>query len=103
MRRVLAGPPDPGSPPLAFAVVRVPFLLEPDCDESEPFVKSNGERLVKKWGGREGWEMQKQRHECVIISFFCIFAKSICHTSCCHPSSSKGRGIAAGIPPLQLG
>ena len=49
--------------PLAFAVLRVPFFLEPDYDESKPFIESNRERLTKKWGGKRGWEEQKNRHE----------------------------------------
>jgi hypothetical protein len=67
MRQVLSKPLNPGteSLPLAFAVVRVPFFLEPEYDESKPFVESNRDRLVKKWGGEEGWERQKHHHECV--------------------------------------
>ncbi len=67
MRQVLSKPLNPGtdSLPLAFAVVRVPFFLEPEYDESKPFVESNRDRLVKKWGGKEGWERQKHHHECV--------------------------------------
>jgi hypothetical protein len=40
--------------PLSFAVLRVPFFLEPHYDESKPFIESNRERLIKKWGGKEG-------------------------------------------------
>lgn len=60
--------------PLAFAVVRVPFFLESDYDESKPFIESNRERLMKKWGGPEGWEIQKHRHEYVSISHFILFS-----------------------------
>ena len=62
MRHVLSKPLNAESP-LAFAVVRVPFFLEPDYDESKPFIESNRNRLVKKWGGKRGWEEQKNRHE----------------------------------------
>jgi len=64
--------------PLAFAVLRVPFFLEPQYDESKPFIESNRERLVKKWGGQAGWERQKRNHDL------------------------KGRGLAAGIPHFNL-
>ena len=63
---------------LEFAVLRVPFFLEPHYDESKPFIESNRDRLIKKWGGREGWERQKHRHDL------------------------KGRGEAAGIPFFNL-
>jgi len=63
---------------LEFAVLRVPFFLEPHYDESRPFIESNRERLIKKWGGKEGWERQKRRHDL------------------------KGRGEAAGIPHFNL-
>ncbi|KAL7537329.1 hypothetical protein ACHAXR_007741, partial [Thalassiosira sp. AJA248-18] len=78
MRHVLSKPLNTDSPPLAFAVVRVPFFLEPDYDESKPFIESNRERLVKKWGGKKGWERQKRSHDL------------------------KGRGLAAGIPHFNL-
>jgi predicted DsbA family dithiol-disulfide isomerase len=41
-------------------------------------VESNRDRLVKKWGGVQGWERQKQRH------------------------NLKDRGIEAGIPHFNL-
>lgn len=80
MRHVLSEPLDKtgSSPALAFAVVRVPFFLEHEYDESKPFIESNRNRLVKKWGGKKGWEMQKRRHDL------------------------KGRGRAAGIPHFNL-
>lgn len=80
MRHVLSKPLNTGSnpPSLAFAVVRVPFFLEPEYDETKPFIESNRDRLVEKWGGKEGWELQKRRHDL------------------------KGRGIAAGIPHFNL-
>ncbi len=67
MREVLSNPSNAGanSQSLAFAVIRVPFFLEPEYDESKPFIESNRDRLVKKWGGKEGWERQKHHHECV--------------------------------------
>lgn len=71
--------PLPNAPrPLGFAVLRVPFFLEPDYDEKAPFVESNRTRLIRKWGGVEGWEQQKQRHDL------------------------KGRGLEAGIPHFNL-
>lgn len=71
--------PNPDAPrPLAFSVIRVPFFLEPGYDESKPFVESNRERLIKKWGGKAGWEEQKRRHDL------------------------KGRGLEAGIRHFNL-
>lgn len=64
--------------PIKFSVIRVPYLLEPDYDEELPFVESNRERLIKKWGGAEGWERQKRNHDL------------------------KGRGLEAGIPHFNL-
>ncbi|KAL7487702.1 hypothetical protein ACHAW6_013257, partial [Cyclotella cf. meneghiniana] len=64
--------------PLSFAVLRVPFFLEPHYDESKPFIESNRQRLIKKWGGTEGWERQKRNH------------------------NLKARGLAAGIPHFNL-
>jgi len=61
MRRVQAQPMDPERP-LSFAVVRVPFFLEPDYPEDEAFSVTNRERLERKWGGAAGWEEQKRRH-----------------------------------------
>jgi len=55
-------------------VIRVPFFLEPDYDDSVPFVETNRERLLKKWGGEAGWREQRKRHDL------------------------QGRGEAAGIP-----
>jgi len=80
MRHVLSKPLNTGSDSssLAFAVVRVPFFLEPGYDESKPFIESNRDRLVNKWGGKEGWERQKHSHDL------------------------KGRGLAAGIPKFNL-
>jgi predicted DsbA family dithiol-disulfide isomerase len=64
--------------PVAFAVLRVPFFLEPEYDENLPAVESNRERLEKKWGGKQGWEQQKNNHDL------------------------KGRGMEAGIPHFNL-
>ena len=64
--------------PLAFSVLRVPFFLEPDYDPSQPYIESNRERLIKKWGGEQGWEQQKSHH------------------------NLKGRGLEAGIPFFNL-
>lgn len=41
-------------------------------------IESNRERLIKKWGGKEGWERQKMHH------------------------NLKGRGREAGIPHFNL-
>eukprot|EP00980_Cylindrotheca_fusiformis_P015468 scaffold4347_cov117-Cylindrotheca_fusiformis.AAC.12 len=71
--------PLPDAPrPLAFSVLRVPFFLEPGYDENKPFIESNRERLIKKWGGKESWEEQKRRHDL------------------------KGRGLEAGIEHFNL-
>lgn len=71
--------PLPSAPrPLAFSVLRVPFFLEPNYDESKPWIESNRERLIKKWGGKGGWEEQKARH------------------------NLKGRGQEAGIEHFNL-
>jgi predicted DsbA family dithiol-disulfide isomerase len=43
-----------------------------------PFVESNRDRLIKKWGGIQGWERQKRHH------------------------NLKGRGQDAGIPHFNL-
>jgi len=59
-------------------VIRVPFFLEPHYDENLPSIESNRDRLVKKWGGTEGWNRQKRSH------------------------NLKGRGQAAGIPHFNL-
>lgn len=56
----------------------MPFFLEPTYDEDKPFIESNRERLLHKWGGKRGWEEQKRRHDL------------------------KGRGLAAGIPHFNL-
>lgn len=59
-------------------MLRVPYFLEPHYDEEKPSIESNRERLIKKWGGKEGWERQKLRHDL------------------------KGRGQEAGIPHFNL-
>lgn len=56
----------------------MPFFLEPSYDESLPFIETNRERLISKWGGKVGWEHQKHRHDL------------------------KGRGLEAGIPHFNL-
>jgi len=66
------------SKPLSFAVLRVPFFLEPQYDEKKIFERSNRERLIEKWGGEIGWEIQKKNHDL------------------------KGRGLEAGIPYFNL-
>lgn len=61
MKEVASQPLFPGRI-LGFTVIRVPFFLEPDYPEDEEFGETNRERLIRKWGGREGWERQKMRH-----------------------------------------
>lgn len=63
---------------MKFSVIRVPFFLEPWYDENKPFIETNRERLIRKWGGPEGWERQKAQHDL------------------------KGRGLEAGIPHFNL-
>lgn len=71
--------PLPDAPkPLAFSILRIPFFLEPGYDEDKVFVETNRERLVKKWGGKAGWDNQKRSHDL------------------------KGRGLEAGIPYFNL-
>lgn len=48
--------------PVQFSVLRVPFFLEPEYDTSEEFEETNRERLIRKWGGKAGFEAQKHRH-----------------------------------------
>ena len=78
IEQVLNDPLPEAPESLAFSVLRVPFFLEPGYDENKPFIESNRERLVQKWGGKRGWEEQKKRHDL------------------------KGRGMEAGIPHFNL-
>jgi predicted DsbA family dithiol-disulfide isomerase len=78
MEEVLDNPLPDAPRRLAFAVLRVPFFLEPQYDEREPFIETNRERLIQKWGGIKGWNEQKRRHDL------------------------KGRGLDAGIPFFNL-
>jgi len=78
MEEVLKAPLPNAPRPLSFSVLRVPFFLEPHYAESKPFIETNRERLLKKWGGKQGWERQKAHHDL------------------------KGRGLAAGIPRFNL-
>jgi predicted DsbA family dithiol-disulfide isomerase len=78
MEHVLQAPLAHAPRPLKFSIVRVPFFLEPLYDESKPFVCSNRQRLIEKWGGVAGWELQKKQHDL------------------------KGRGMEAGIPHFNL-
>ena len=72
MRHVLSNPLK-DSQSLAFAVLRVPFFLEPEYDEYKQYIESNRERLIKKWGGKKGWERQKRNHEYV----YCFFRRYV--------------------------
>src|SRR6478672_4611298 len=78
MEHVLSKPSPNAPRPIAFSVLRVPFFLEPDYQEDVPYIESNRDRLVRKWGGRQGWERQKRIHDL------------------------KGRGEAAGIKFFNL-
>uniref|UniRef100_A0A7S0VVL2 DSBA-like thioredoxin domain-containing protein n=1 Tax=Hemiselmis tepida TaxID=464990 RepID=A0A7S0VVL2_9CRYP len=59
MQTMTQSPMVPGRP-LRFSVIRVPFFLEPDY--AQDFEETNRERLIRKWGGTAGWEVQKSRH-----------------------------------------
>jgi len=48
--------------PLVFAVLRVPFFLEPEYTMDESWSESNRERLIRKWGGKAQFEAQKRQH-----------------------------------------
>jgi predicted DsbA family dithiol-disulfide isomerase len=50
-------------PITGFSIVRVPFFLEPDYDAQKVYVETNRQRLLRKWGGPQLWEQQKQRHQ----------------------------------------
>jgi len=78
MEHVLSSPLPDAPKPISFSILRVPFFLEPQYDESKPFIGTNRQRLVKKWGGKRGWNEQKLRHDL------------------------KGRGRDAGIPHFNL-
>lgn len=77
MRQVVADPMD-AARPMTFNLLRVPFFLEPDYSRSEEFEETNRVRLLRKWGGKAGWEAQKARHDL------------------------KGRGRAVGIQHFNL-
>ena len=78
IREVLTSPLPNAPKPVTFSVLRVPFFLEPFYDENKPYIESNRERLIQKWGGKAGWERQKASHDL------------------------KGRGLEAGIPHFNL-
>jgi predicted DsbA family dithiol-disulfide isomerase len=78
INHILRNPNVNAARPVAFSVIRVPFFLEPHYDENKPYIESNRDRLVRKWGGREGWERQKLNHDL------------------------RGRGLEAGIPHFNL-
>eukprot|EP00320_Phaeocystis_rex_P014487 CAMPEP_0119090170 /NCGR_PEP_ID=MMETSP1178-20130426/151615_1 /TAXON_ID=33656 /ORGANISM="unid sp, Strain CCMP2000" /LENGTH=202 /DNA_ID=CAMNT_0007073567 /DNA_START=157 /DNA_END=761 /DNA_ORIENTATION=+ len=61
MHEVQQAPLRPGKP-MQFSVLRVPFFLEPDYDPSPEFEETNRVRLMRKWGGPQGWEAQKRSH-----------------------------------------
>lgn len=78
MNEILLNPNPSAEKPITFSVLRVPYFLEPHYDESKPYIETNRERLVKKWGGKAGWERQKNHH------------------------NLKGRGLDAGISHFNL-
>lgn len=47
---------------MGFTLLRVPFFLEPDYPTDPAFEETNRTRLLRKWGGKEGWDAQKARH-----------------------------------------
>jgi len=47
---------------MGFTLLRVPFFLEPDYPTDPSFEETNRVRLIRKWGGKAGWERQKARH-----------------------------------------
>jgi predicted DsbA family dithiol-disulfide isomerase len=64
MQEVLQHPSDRAPRPISgFAILRIPFFLEPDYDETKPYIETNRQRLIRKWGGPAEWEAQKQRHQ----------------------------------------
>jgi len=48
---------------VSFAVLRIPFFLEPDYSRDESWSETNRKRLERKWGGKEAFEAQKKRHQ----------------------------------------
>mmetsp|Transcript_29592 Transcript_29592/g.90785 ORF Transcript_29592/g.90785 Transcript_29592/m.90785 type:complete len:230 (-) Transcript_29592:365-1054(-) len=61
MREVARSPAADGRP-MGFTLLRVPFFLEPDYPTDPAFEETNRTRLLRKWGGKEGWDAQKARH-----------------------------------------
>ena len=47
---------------MGFTVLRVPYFLEPDYPEGAECEETNRVRLLRKWGGKAGWDAQKERH-----------------------------------------
>ena len=43
-------------------MLRVPFFLEPEYPTAAEFEETNRVRLLRKWGGKRGWDEQKRRH-----------------------------------------
>lgn len=46
-----------------FTIIRIPYFLEPNYDPNKIYIETNRERLIKKWGGIQNWNIQKQRHQ----------------------------------------
>ena len=62
MKQVASNPQDKDGEGMGFTLLRVPFFLEPDYPTDPSFEETNRVRLVRKWGGKEGWERQKANH-----------------------------------------
>lgn len=62
MRNLVEKPMRPGEP-VGFTLLRVPFFLEPEYDRSESFQETNRSRLERKWGGKQAFALQKNRHK----------------------------------------
>jgi predicted DsbA family dithiol-disulfide isomerase len=46
-----------------FAILRIPFFLEPNYDAKKVYIETNRQRLIHKWGGVHNWNIQKHRHQ----------------------------------------
>jgi predicted DsbA family dithiol-disulfide isomerase len=119
MTEVLTNPQPQAPKEVAFAVLRVPFFLEPHADESVPFVGTNRQRLLEKWGGPAGTFFCRccapgrcfvcRLHWFVVLSFShwphqtCIWLLlCIGWEAQKRRHDLKGRGLAAGIPYFNL-
>ncbi len=62
MEEVTQNPMDEANP-VSFAVLRIPFFLEPEYSRDETWSETNRKRLERKWGGKEAFDAQKKRHQ----------------------------------------